>query len=167
MTETTLPIPNGALPALRRLADWEVRLAACFRRCARERFGWGSFDCLILPADCILAMTDIDPMARWRGRYASRREADALLADLAPEVAPVARLAHVVGAVLAAHGAHAISPRHAGHGDIALVDWPDAERDGAIAPHCGVVGGAHILLPARVGLAVVPADRARHAWRIG
>lgn len=164
---TDAPAIARAAPPLVRRDDWEVRLAAVLDRYARTAFGWGTADCLTLPADCVLAMTGVDPLAPWRGRYAGRDQAVALLARLAPEAAEDARLGAVVAATLAAHGAPRILPAFASHGDVVIATWSDAERGNAPAQHCGVVAGPGVALPGRRGLVFAAPDRIATAWRIG
>lgn len=159
-------LPVAAAP-LTRHADWERRLSACFARLAATPFKWGVMDCLTAPADCVHAMTDVDPLAPYRGLYASRAEADALLAALAPDVVEGQRLSAVVAAVMRAHGAPTIPPAFARTGDVAIARWPDAERDRAPAEHCGIVAGVNLALPYRTGLKAAPLRRAVTAWRVG
>lgn len=40
---------------------------------------WGERDCCLFPAGWVLRATGVDPAAAWRGAYASRREAWALI----------------------------------------------------------------------------------------
>lgn len=59
--------------ALRRFADWEARLAAYLEPLRTRPFGpYGRYDCCIFSADAVLAMTGVDPMPEFRGRYRTR-----------------------------------------------------------------------------------------------
>lgn len=53
----------------RRLPDWEVRLAAYLEALRLRRFAWGEHDCCTFAAGAVAAMTAVDPMAEFRGRY--------------------------------------------------------------------------------------------------
>ncbi|MCR9218921.1 MAG: hypothetical protein NXI21_01725 [Alphaproteobacteria bacterium] len=161
-----LPAPNSAEP-FRRQPAWELALAVQQLALCAQPFAWGAADCLTTPADAVLAITGVDPLAPWRGRYRSRQEAEALLAALAPDAAPEDRLSAVVAAVMAAHGAPHIAPAFAQHGDVALCRWPEAGRGERPRDHCGFVSAAAVMLPARRGLTQVPLAQATAAWRIG
>jgi hypothetical protein len=62
-----------------RLPDWRSRLSALVAAALQRPFEWGVNDCALFAADAILAMTGTDPARDWRGRYASAREARALM----------------------------------------------------------------------------------------
>jgi hypothetical protein len=42
---------------------------------------WGRQDCCTFPADWVLAITGMDPLAEWRGRYSTESEAELLIAE--------------------------------------------------------------------------------------
>lgn len=64
---------------IQRIEGWPLLLSR-FLRVRREMpFAWGSNDCLIFAADCVLALAGVDPAERWRG-YATEAEAAAILA---------------------------------------------------------------------------------------
>lgn len=50
-----------------RYPDWPERLAAYLSARRRMPFAWGTNDCAIFAADCVLDLTGTDPAARWRG----------------------------------------------------------------------------------------------------
>jgi len=52
-----------------RYADWELRLAAYLEPLRARPFAWGSHDCCTFAAGAIAAMTGVDPMPEFRGRY--------------------------------------------------------------------------------------------------
>lgn len=54
-----------------RKPDWEVRLAAFLEPLRARPFAWGEHDCCTFAAGAVLAMTDVDPMPEFRGRYAT------------------------------------------------------------------------------------------------
>lgn len=55
--------------ALRRLPDWETRLHDFLVGKAGVMFTWGATDCCMFSADAVLAITGVDPVAEFRGRY--------------------------------------------------------------------------------------------------
>ena len=83
-----------------RRSDWRSRLSACIQGALEKPFEWGSHDCAIFAADAILAMTDVDLAAGFRGHYSTeiggaRRLRSAghsdqlqLAASLLPEIDP-------------------------------------------------------------------------------
>lgn len=54
-----------------RKPDWEVRLAAFLEPLRARAFAWGQHDCCTFAAGAVEAMTGIDPMPEFRGRYAT------------------------------------------------------------------------------------------------
>lgn len=56
-----------------RLPDWEARLAAYLDPLRLRPFAWGSHDCCTFVAGAVVAMTTVDPMAEFRGRYTTAR----------------------------------------------------------------------------------------------
>ncbi len=52
-----------------RRPDWEQRLHDHLAHCADRAFAWGEHDCALFSADAVLAMTDVDLAAAYRGRY--------------------------------------------------------------------------------------------------
>jgi hypothetical protein len=83
---------------------------------------WGETDCACFAAACVLAMTDVDPMDRYRGTYTSRLQAAARLRWWKHRDAPSA-----AGEALEALGCNEIPPRFAMVGDVG------ATADGVLA----------------------------------
>lgn len=52
-----------------RKPDWETRLAAYLEPLRARPFAWGQHDCCTFSAGAVAAMTDVDPMPEFRGRY--------------------------------------------------------------------------------------------------
>jgi hypothetical protein len=109
-----------------------------------RRFRWGRHDCVRFTAAWVKTCTGQDLLAPHR--YASRREAMALMAELGAG-SP---------ADLAARHLAEIAPALAQVGDL-------AEVDGAL----GIVAGEAIYVLTARGLGLVPLTRARRAFRIG
>ncbi|WP_338445960.1 hypothetical protein V5F89_12495 [Pelagerythrobacter marensis] len=63
-----------------RLPDWEHRLSATIAEWRVRPFRWDR-DCARWGAAVVIAQTGIDPIAEWRGRYRTKREALELLAE--------------------------------------------------------------------------------------
>jgi hypothetical protein len=47
---------------------------------AARGFVWGEHDCMLFAADWVREVSGVDPAARWRGKYNSQWQAEALLA---------------------------------------------------------------------------------------
>jgi hypothetical protein len=100
-----------------RREDWPERLLVTIERHGALPLAWGASDCLLFPADCVLAMTDTDIAAEARGAYASLDEGLSLLtgrgladmaeafASLFPEIAPALAGRGDLGVIVRPHGA--------------------------------------------------------------
>ena len=135
---------------LRKVHDWQARLAEVFTERASDAFEWGRNDCALFAADCIEAMTGLDPAAEYRGTYDDERGAlrivvDGSMEELADRWFP--RLPSVASASV---------------GDVGLVMVPETRLE-AFA----VCGGGGWYLPAARGLAVYQNHAARIAWGVG
>ncbi|MDN4633853.1 hypothetical protein QCD71_20230 [Sphingomonas sp. PsM26] len=58
---------------MNRLPDWEARLAAYLEPLRTLPFSWGEHDCCLFSAGAVIAMTGVDPMPEFRGRYTTAR----------------------------------------------------------------------------------------------
>jgi hypothetical protein len=54
-----------------RKPDWEARLAAYLEPLRLRAFAWGQHDCCTFSAGAVEAMTGVDPMPEFRGRYST------------------------------------------------------------------------------------------------
>ena len=52
-----------------RLSDWEARLSAYIAEKRGEAFAWGQHDCCTFSAGAVEAMTGVDAMPEFRGKY--------------------------------------------------------------------------------------------------
>ena len=52
-----------------RLSDWEQRLSDYIASKQAEPFAWGENDCCTFSAGAVEALTGIDPMPEYRGKY--------------------------------------------------------------------------------------------------
>lgn len=57
---------------MERLPDWEARLAAYLAPLRAMPFAWGAHDCCTFTAGAVEAVTGVDPMPEFRGRYRTR-----------------------------------------------------------------------------------------------
>ena len=133
-----------------RYPDWRTRLAAYLQDTARRPFRPGVHDCVLWAAGARAAMTGIDPMADWRGRYSTIEEGLRLALQhgcAEPWLQVVVDLEEV-------------PPAYAQVGDLALLDGEDG------VPALGVVQGAAIYVLHPRGTGTVPLTRSRRAWRV-
>lgn len=142
MAEQTIPA------GLTRVPDWELRLSELVTQRLGAPFTWGENDCVLFAADCIEAMTGIDPAAQWRGQWASQGEA----------VRAIARAGGLQAAVSAL--ALAEVPRlFAQRGDLVL-----HRREGTDA--LAICVGGQLAAPSETGLLFFGLDQGVMAWRI-
>jgi hypothetical protein len=128
--------------------DWQSRLQACIKERYRKPFEWGVHDCALFPADCVRAVTGVDPAELFRGQYSSAAGAVRFL----QEHGGLAGLA-------ARHLGEEIAPALARLGDIGLA----ANQGQACLAVCG---GTVWYGPAKVGLERLPMNTITRAWRL-
>lgn len=121
------------------------------RNLARRRQA-GAWDCCCLPAEWSLALGTADPMAAWRGRYASEAEAEDILQR-------EGGLAGIFGAGLESVGWQPVTEPQAGDvGVVALLD----DEAGAI-----YTGRRWAFVATRgLGFASLERDAISHIWRL-
>lgn len=130
-----------------RRADWQGALEQWFEACRERPFAWGAHDCCTFAMGAVRAVTGAELLPEWRGRYASRAQAQRLIADGGGLAALVeARIGERVRVQLAQPG------------DVGLF----RERRGAAL--C-VEGGGQWFAPGREGLRVIEPAAVRMAWR--
>lgn len=138
-------------PPRRRLPDWVERLDALVRERLPQPFAWGTHDCCTWAADAVQAVTGDDPMAAWRGSYASQEAAEAV-------IGPGGLSAHVAH-VMALYGAPECPPRLAQRGDVVMVEVGNETL-------CGVVVGTSVLITGTERMCRVPMRRVVRAWAV-
>jgi len=133
-----------------RRADWEQRLADYLGPLRALPHRWGTHDCCTFCAGAVLAMTGVDPMPEFRGRYATERGSLIALRRLG---------AGTLEATLDTKFVR-IPPALAHRGDLVLIGGSLALCFGAFATAPGVD-------PERVGLVRLPrGDDWTAAWRV-
>jgi hypothetical protein len=135
-----------------RISNWPDFLNA-FVEAKRERpFAWGENDCCLFAADCVLALTGIDPAASFRGSYSSALGS----ARLQAECGGVEQIADDAAAL---HGWPAIAPAFAQRGDLVSFEMPSGMAIGICLGKNAVFAGAD-------GIVFQPTLSCRRAWRI-
>lgn len=134
-----------------RREDWPERLLAATEAARETPFQWGQHDCALMAADLVLAMTDTDFAAPFRGTYSTAfGAARALLLQGAPD------LAAYVGRLFGAP----IAPGLARRGDLVMFDAADG-------PALGVVLGGEAAAAGPEGVTWVQRAQWTLAWRVG
>lgn len=138
---------TATLPT-RRLAYWQVHLAALIATRLQAPFAWGENDCCLFAADAVLAVTGHDPAADLRGTYATAEQAAQVLR----------RVGGVAGVAISRAGP-VVPVALAQPGDIGLL------TQGVDHPALAVYGGTVWHAPGAAGLqSHLPAAVSR-AWR--
>lgn len=136
---------------MRRLPDWEQRLADYVASVRERPFEWGAHDCILHGASAIEAMTGVDIAADYRGRYHDRASAAAIL-----KARGRGTLLRTIDDVLERR-----PPSRALRGDLVWFEGSVGVCLGAMAAFVGeerIAGCAG--LPFRRGLVMIP----RHLW---
>ena len=126
---------------------WRPRFDALIADRMGRPFVWGLQDCCLFAADCAVIVSGKDPARGLRGTYS----------DAAGALRALTSIGGIEGA--GARFGAPIRPLMARTGDIGLVPCGDRE---ALA----VCVGSVWLAPAETGLAALPFDAARTAWRV-
>lgn len=126
---------------------WRERFDALVAQRMRTPFAWGSHDCCLFAADAVLASTGVDHASDLRGTY-----------DDAASALRVLRAAGGLDAV-AARAGEPVPPLMAQIGDVGVVATEGRES-------LAVCVGSVWLAPAAAGLAALPLESARAAWRV-
>lgn len=132
-----------------RLEPWP-QILADFMVAADRPFEWGTWDCGLMAADCVQAMTGVDIAAEFRGRYKTAKGARRVMrGDMSTMMTRVA----------ATYGMPEIMPTLARRGDMVMVDTP-------LGAALGICIGARVACTGPDGLVFVPLSSALRAWRI-
>ena len=137
---------------MNRVSDWAGKLGAFLSERQFDAFHYGRWDCCLFVCDAICTMTGVDPAARFRGAYASAREARRMM-----RAAGAGSLAAMVEAITSEHSMPEVPVRYAQRGDVALIGC----TLGLVA-----LNGRDVVVPSSRGLWRVPMARAVRAWRV-
>ncbi len=131
-----------------RVNGWAEKLDQVITEHRAMPFAWGSNDCALFCADCVLAITGTDYAANWRGRYASALGSVRLLNKAGGS------LERVIDGLF-----EAIPQQFLQRGDIALFNVGNGET-------IGICLGAQIAAPGHGGLEFIPLRECRKGWRV-
>lgn len=133
---------------LKRCRDWELRLATLVSQRLCAPFAWGTNDCVLFAADCIHAMTGVDPVAEHRGQWHDQSSA----------VRAIVRMGGLEAAS-ETMGWQSVPPLFAQRGDLVL-----HRRDGTDA--LAICLGEHLAGPSESGLLFFGLENGVKAWRV-
>lgn len=135
---------------MKRFRDWEQRLSFACMAVTERPHAWGTHDCALYAADCVLAMTGVDLAEDYRGRYTTPVGAARML-----KRAGVDNLGDFAAQMLPE-----IDIRAAGRGDLLICDGPEGEFFAIKIGHM-CVG------PSATGVLHVPVRQATRAFKVG
>lgn len=137
-----------------RFADWENRLGAYLRGCRDMPFAYGRHDCCTFASGAVLAMTGIDAMAEFRGRYRS----------VAGSVRALRKLGKGTLAATLDAKFPPVDPAFAHRGDLVLTD--DGQGGGALCVSFGRFAIGVGSEGQQDGLVQVDRHHWQRAWRV-
>lgn len=138
---------------LTRLPDWRARFAAEMDRQHHRAFEWGRHDCVLgLAGGAVKALTGVDLIPDWRGRYRSERGALRALRHAGFTGLPEALAAHLPQ----------IHPDAADIGDLAVV-----ASDGPLKAALAIVDSSSLIVMTPNGHGRMPREGMLHAYKIG
>jgi hypothetical protein len=129
--------------------NWEDRLAGYLEPLRTTPFQWGTNDCCTFAAGAVAAMTGIDPMAEFRGRYRTKRGAAIALGRIG-----TGTLSATMDGKL-----EPVPPALAQRGDVVMIDGGLGVLFGSTVILVGAAGD-------RDGLVLRDRADATHAWRV-
>ena len=137
---------------MRRLEGWEDRLADILMWAADCPYQLGQHDCFTVACAVVKALTGVNRWPEFEGRYSTKEEALALLAQWGPSF---------VAAGSRFFGAAATTAAQARRGDICAI------RDATGEMHLAVVIGTRLAALGPDGLRYYSTDVAVAVWRVG
>ena len=140
---------------MQRHPSWPACLDAYFQAHRQTPFQYGRFDCCLMVADAVLAMTGTDLAAAFRGRYESATAAGRAVKECCGSIS----IAMLAAKIAAENGMPEIEPLRAGRGDMVLLRRPRSL--GVVATN-----GREIVVAGRNGLQSAPLTDCLRAWRI-
>ncbi|OOH86251.1 DUF6950 family protein [Comamonas kerstersii] len=131
-----------------RLFDWEQRLGDLVAQRLSQPFVWGVNDCVLFAADCVHAVTGVDPVPDLRGQWS----------DPGSAARAIVRAGGLEAAVQS-RGFQQVAALFAQRGDVVL-----HRREGVDA--LAVCVGASLAAPSEAGLMFFGLEHGVVAWRV-
>jgi hypothetical protein len=129
---------------VKRKKYWQGLLFDAVRAAKECDFKYGKHDCCLAAANIVQAVTDVDLMEDFRGKYRSAAGAARLI-----KAEGCTSLTDAVGARIMAAGGEAIGPAYAATGDIVMTD--KALHDQVQGEAVGICVGRKFLFPGEKG----------------
>lgn len=133
---------------MKKLHDWQIRFEAFLCERMGTPFSWGQNDCATFAADCVMAITGIDPAPKGLRKHTTALQASRQLA----------RHGGLSGIATTALG-EPVPVSQAQVGDVVLVSMAGRE---ALA----ICNGSTAFGPSAAGLVSVGMDTALMCWRV-
>ena len=133
-----------------RLPGWEGRIAEALERARGRPYVLGQSDCFRMACEAVDALTGVDRWPEFAGRYATRQEALALIAQWGPSFN---------SAFSKFFGVEPSPMGYARRGDVIKFIQGDA--------HLGICNGADVAVLTDAGMGFVRRSACVHCWRIG
>jgi hypothetical protein len=134
---------------IKRYDDWQLRFEKIVTENLSRPFEWGSHDCVLWGADCVLAITGHDAAENFRGTYNSALSAARVLKELGG----------MENAITNRLGLSPVAVGYANVGDILLADL-----EGQLTTT--VCNGETMLATGETGLVALPTLSALKAWKV-
>jgi len=140
---------------MNRVENWPSIMYAAIDYKRTQPFVWGKWDCCLFVCDIVYAFTGVDMAENFRGRYDSRKEANALMKRGRRKVS----MEEFIDDMARRYGAEPIPIPMAGRGDVALFETELGET-------LGIFDGVNVLTMGYNGMIALPRTVALKAWRI-
>jgi hypothetical protein len=134
---------------MKRFPDWEARLGAYLESVRELAFEWSTHDCCTFSAGAVEAMTGVDAMAEFRGKYCDEEAAKKALRAIGKGT-----LAKTLDAKF-----EPVEPAFAHRGDLVLASGNLGISLGSFSMHVGELGD-------RQGLVRMPRASWSRGWRV-
>lgn len=149
---------------MNKLFDWPTRLNKYFDECAFKEFEYGVFDCALFVADGIQAMTGVDILSKYRGKYRNEEEAKFLIIhfDLSSDLPLQASFDKIINFIADEYKFKNVTKNFVPRGGIVLMDEMFSNSLGLVD-----LSGRAIICPhPEHGLLSVPLNHGYKFWSI-
>lgn len=139
-----------------RLPDWPARLSAFFKENRSRKFQYGEWDCCLMAAAAIEAMTGVHPDPSCVGAYSNRGQCNCLIKRRTGKFGAQ----HIWRQVMQQNGYEERPASFAQRGDPVLIKRTSSYSVGIVALD------GDVIVAASKGLVKIPRDRAVSSWQI-
>lgn len=143
---------------LKRVSDWDKRLAEFIQSRRNMPHTPGQQDCAMFACDAVLAITGTDIASEIRGKYTTEAEAQALIQSLTGGLGIPSYIEHLTET----YEIPECPIKRARRGDIVTVTLPKSSTFGVVG-----TDGSTAYFAVEHGLEAIPVLQCERAWRIG